>query len=274
MDDMDDSVLNYAQIKAIASGNPLILDKFKIDTEVQQLQDKERNYKATKYRLEDNVEKTIPDSIKYTENIIEKLEYDKLMIKQVEDSENCNITFFYKIFNNYKDAGDEMLKLSNGYMELNKDYKVGNYRGFDITLTNKGISDLFSNNGEARKIVTIQGKYKFEFDILKIPTINIKKLNEKIDSIEELLNKQKEHLTDLKRQLEGCKIQLNKTFEYKEKLQELLIKQTEINRELHLDKEDKNLSIIEDDEEIGEQEDADTMEDEEILEDEEEIEYE
>ncbi|MEG2235134.1 MAG: hypothetical protein RR144_01650 [Clostridia bacterium] len=273
MDDMDDSVLNYAQIKAIASGNPLILDKFKIDTEVQQLQDKERNYKATRYRLEDNVLKTIPNSIKYTENIIEKLEYDKSIIKQVEDSENCNITFEGKIFNNYKDAGEEILKLANGYMELNKDYKIGNYRGFDITLTNKGISDFFSNNGEARKIITIQGKYKLEFDLSKIPAINIKKLNEKIDNIEELLVKQKEYVIYLKKQLAECEIQLEKPFEYKEKLQKLLTKQAEINRELHLDKEEKDLSIIEEDEETEEQEEGEIEENEEYLE-EDESEYE
>ena len=51
MEDLDNSVMFYAQIKAIASGNSMILERFKIDNEVQKLQDKGRTYKATIFRI-------------------------------------------------------------------------------------------------------------------------------------------------------------------------------------------------------------------------------
>ncbi|MDO5556685.1 MAG: SNF2-related protein [Clostridia bacterium] len=249
MDDMNDNVLNYAQIKAIASGNPLVLDKFKIDSEVSQLQDKERNYRATKYRIEDNLKTTIPAQMEYNKKIIEDLEYDKLQIKSIEDSENCTINFFDHYYNNYKDAGQAIIDFTKKYMELNKEYNIGNYRGFDISMVNKGITNLFDNGGEARKIIKIKGKYEFEFDVSKIGAVNIKKLDEKIDSIEELNKSYKERLKDLERQLEECKVQIDKPFEYADKLKALLGKQAEINKELHLDEKDKELSLIEDDEE-------------------------
>lgn len=253
MDDMNEGVLNSAEIKAIASGNPLILEKFKIDTEVNQLKGKERNYKATKYRIEDNLKTTLPESIQYCEKIITNLENDKLKVRPIEDSENCTINFFGKTLNSYKEAGEEILKFADGYMELNKEYTIGNYRGFNITITNKGTTDLFMNKGESRKIITIQGDYNFSFDMLKVPTLNVKKLDEKIDSIDELIKSQQEYLKDLNRQKKECETQLEKPFEYEEKLQEMMQKQKEINEQLHFDKEDKNLSIIEDEDEENEE---------------------
>lgn len=270
MDDMDDTILNYAQVKAIASGNPLILEKFKVDNEVQKLQEKERNYRATKYRLEDLL-KTLPNTIKYTEDIISKLEYDKTVIEPIQDSENCNITFFDKSFTTYKDAGEEIINFAiNEYMELNKEYPIGKYRGFDITLTNKGMVDLFSNHGEPQKVLSIKARYNLEFDLLKIGTLNIKKLDEKIDSINDLISRQKAHLQDLKRQEEECKTQLEKPFEDRERLQDLLQEQARISRELNIDENSKDLSLIEDERELEETEDF--TEDEEENEDYEEME--
>lgn len=94
--DLDDTVLNYSQIKAIASGNPLILDKFKIDTEVQKLQNRERNYKAGKHRIENSIRKDLPLMIKVTENQIQRLEIDLENRKEKEPEDNCRIRLMEK----------------------------------------------------------------------------------------------------------------------------------------------------------------------------------
>lgn len=248
MDDLDNSTMSFAQIKAIASGNPLILEKFKVDTDVQKLKDRERNYKASKYRLENSVNNDLPLTIKQTEDYIDKLKKDKEKIQNKENEENCHITINGKEFSKYKDAGAEILEISNKYLELNKEYYLGNYRGFELTITNKGIKDLFQNNGEPQKIIKIKGDNEYSFDLLKVPSLNIKKMDEKIDSIENNLNKRIELKKDLERQLNEAKIELEKPFEYEEKLKEMLKRQREINQKLNMDEKEKSAIIIDEEE--------------------------
>ena len=263
MDDMDSSTLSYAQIKAIASGNPLILEKHQVDNEVQKLQDRERNYRSTKFRLEDKINKTIPDNIKMSVNKVTRLEQAKSRIQPIKDKENCNILFNGKNCSTYKEAGTEILEMSDKYTEKGKEYFIGNYRGFDIVFINKGSSHLYM---EEQKILRIKGDYPFEVDISAIPSKNIERLDEKIDSIQILLDREQETIVDLKRQIEQCKIELKKPFEYEEKLKDLLKRQTEINRELNLEEKDKIVLVEDEEQEETEDENIENMEDEEGLE--------
>lgn len=270
MEDLDNSVMSYAQIKAIASGNPMILEKFKIDNEVQKLQDKERNYNATKFRLEDSLTKTIPSLILSKTNRLQQLKEALSQRTEIQEEDNCNIEINNKIFNTYKDAGAEILEFSNQYMELNKEYQLGKYRGFKLTMTNLGTESLFKNDGEARKVIKVKGKYEISFDMLKIPTLNIKKLNEKLDEIEHLIEVEESMIKDLHRQKEECQRELEKPFEFEEKLQELLKRKNEIDTELRLDDEKTVPVVVEEQAEEKDVNEYDEYEEE----DEEEEEYE
>lgn len=269
MEDLDNSVMNYAQIKAIASGNPMILEKFKIDNEVQKLQDKERNYRATRYRLEDSLNKTIPEIIESKKEKIERLEKTIKQKETKQEEENCRIEIDGKVFTTYKDAGAEILEFSDKYMELNMEYHLGKYRGFELTMTNLGADNLFQNNGEARKVIKIKGEYEISFDMLKVPTLNIKKLDEKLDELENIVELEKNKVEDLYRQKEECRRELEKPFELQEKLDELLKRKNEIDNELRLD-EDKTIQVAEEEE----KEEMNEQDFEEYSEDEEEEEYE
>lgn len=267
--DLDNSVMNYAQIKAIASGNPMILEKFKVDNEVQKLQDKERNYKAMKYRLEDSMNKTIPEFIESSKQKLARLKETLISRTDKQDEENCNIEIDGKNFTTYKDAGAEILEFSNRYLEHNKEYHLGTYRGFELTMTNFGIDNLFAQSGDERKVIKIKGKYEMSFDMLKIPSLNIKKIDDKIDELEKLISSESDKIQDLNRQLEQCKVELEKPFEYAERLAELLKRKNEIDNELRLD-EEKEIPIVAEDEETEENtDDEDEYEREEFLEEEE-----
>lgn len=249
MDDLDNSVMSYAQIKAIASGNPMILEKFKVDNEVQKLQDKERNYKATKYRLEDSLQKIIPNEIKHIKNRIEKIKksIDLREDKQLEDS--CSIEIDNKLFTTYKDAGAEILEFSDRYMQLGQEYHLGKYRGYELTMTNCGNSGLLFDNNEVKKIIKIKAEYEMSFDLLKIPSLNIKKIDEYLDRLEDLLINNENKLEDLYRQQKQCEEELKKPFEYAEQLEQLLKRKIEIDSELKLD-EDKEKQIVVDEYEV------------------------
>jgi len=273
MEDLDNTVMSYAQIKAIASGNPMVLEKFKIDNEVQKLQDKERTYKATKFRLEDSLKKTIPEFISASKRKVEKLKTTLSQRTEKQDEEKCDIEINNRVYHTYKEAGAEILEFSDQYMELNKEYPLGKYRGFEITMTNLGVDNLFQNSSEARKVIKIKSDYEISFDMLKVPTLNIKKMNEKLDELEELIASEEKKIQDLYRQQEECKKELEKPFEYAEKLEELLKRKNEIDTELKLE-EDKPVEAISEEEETEDTEKYEDEEDyEEFLEDEEEEDY-
>ena len=75
-EDVDESSLNYAEIKALATGNPLIKEKMDLDNEVVKLKMLESNYKSNRYRLEDKVVKSYPEEIKRLETLIEAVRED------------------------------------------------------------------------------------------------------------------------------------------------------------------------------------------------------
>ena len=69
-EDVDESSLNYAEIKALATGNPRIKEKMDLDTQVTKLKMLEANYKANRYQLEDKVTKSYPNEIARLENLL------------------------------------------------------------------------------------------------------------------------------------------------------------------------------------------------------------
>ena len=244
IDDLDNSAMSYAQIKAIASGNPMILEKFKVDNEIQKLQDKERNYKATKYRLEDSLNKIIPNEIEYRKNKIEKIKHTIEQREEKRAEDNCNIEIDNRMFSTYKDAGAEILEFSDKFMQLGQEYHLGKYRGYELTMTNHGSSSLYLNNNEVKKVIRIKAEYDMEFDLLKIPSLNIKKIDECLDKLEELLANEENKLKDLYRQQRKCEEQLKKPFEYTEQLQQLLKRKIEIDSELKLDDNEKKQIVV------------------------------
>ena len=227
----------------------MILEKFKVDNEVQKLQDKERNYKATKYRLEDSLQKTIPYDIEQTKNRIDRIKksIENREDKQLED--NCNIEIDNKTFTTYKDAGAEILEFSDKYMQLGQEYHLGKYRGYELTMTNCGSSGLLFDNNEVKKVIKIKAEYEMSFDLLKIPSLNIKKIDEYLDRLEDLLTNEENKLNDLYRQQKQCEEELKKPFEYAEQLQQLLKRKIEIDNELKLD-EDKEKPVVVDEYEV------------------------
>ena len=108
-----------------------------------------------------------------------------------------------------------------------------------------------------------------QFDILKIPSLNIKKVDEILDSLENKLTTEEKEVEDLYRQQIQCREELLKPFEYQEELNQLLKRKNEIDNELKLE-EEKPKPIVVEEEETEENEEDDY---EEFLEDEEEEEY-
>jgi len=266
MEDLDNTALTYSELKSIASGDPLVLEKFKVDTELQKLKDKLRVYNASKYRLEDSIRKTIPNEIESNKNKILYIKSDILTRQPKQNEDNCHIEVNDKIFNNYKDAGNEIIEFSNKYLEPNREYKLGKYRGFELAIMKIGMEDLIADNGEYRCLIKVKSDSNIQFDLLKIPSLNIKKLDEKLDSLETQLKNIENENIELGRQIERCKEELTKPFAELERYESLVKRKTEIDNQLNLDKESKQILIdeSEEDEEDNEELYEEEQEEEEV----------
>ena len=248
MEDIDDSSLNYAQVKAIASGNPMILEKFKVDMEVNRLKDLKKQYNGTIYRLQDNLTKILPRDIERLENIMKNLSSDVLKIESEQPEENFTMQIGENIFNTPKEAGEEIIKQSEKYMELDKEYHICKYRGFDIALISKSNVDFFGNVKLPTKEVLIKGETVQKFELKLIPSLNITKIDEKINELPKLLDNAIENKKDKERQVEQCKVELEKPFKYAEELEILTKRQAEIDQELNVDKYEDEIGAIDEEE--------------------------
>ena len=111
-EDVDESALNYAEIKALATGNPLIKEKMDLDIEVNKLALLEANYKSNLYRLEDKILKFYPNAINEAETKIQNIEKDLKIIEPLGPGEN-KFTFIKideKVITDKKEAGIQLLK--------------------------------------------------------------------------------------------------------------------------------------------------------------------
>lgn len=81
-EDVDESALSYAEVKALATGNPYIKEKMDLDIQVSRLRLLKANYTSQKYRMEDNIVQHYPRQIVMVKELIEKLEQDIALYEQ------------------------------------------------------------------------------------------------------------------------------------------------------------------------------------------------
>ncbi len=135
-EDVDESALNYAEIKALATGNPLIKEKMDLDMEVNKLALLEANYKSNLYRLEDKILKFYPNAINETETKIQNIEKDLKIIEPLGPGENkfTSIKIDGKVITDKKEAGIELLKKIRSIGAVDKKNEIAEYRGLKLVL--------------------------------------------------------------------------------------------------------------------------------------------
>lgn len=136
-DDIDEATLSYAEIKALATGNPLIKEKMDIEVTLGKLKVLRSGYLNNKYTLEDAIRKRFPANISQAQQKLEKLKLDVDMIKK-EDREN-NDKFYGMVikgvhYDEKLKAGEALLLCIKSRKSL-EESSIGSYRGFDMSLS-------------------------------------------------------------------------------------------------------------------------------------------
>ena len=239
-EDIDETTLSYAEIKAITAANPKIKRKMEVDTEVARLRVLEGQYKKNLYGLQDKLRKTFPEDIRRQELFIERTKAD---IKVVE--ENFNPDDFVINVNGvtYTDRKEGGRALTEALYASKPETVVAEYAGFKISmnpivLLTEERSICLSCNGQHNVDVgqSASGNLmRIENFLMELPSRK-----------ERLLTK----LEQLKRDMAIAEEEVKKPFQHAERLAALLKEQTELNAELDLNKREE--VIISDDKDEGE----------------------
>ncbi|HEN2744787.1 TPA: DEAD/DEAH box helicase family protein [Streptococcus agalactiae] len=226
-EDVDESSLNYAEIKALATGDPKIKEKMDLDNEVTKLKMLEANYKSNRYRLEDKVAKNYPEEIARTEKLIEAVKKD---IKDVEakaegEEKFTSITIGGEKILDKKLAGEKLLEAISK-VKINESKVVGKYRNMDLEVS----YNFFTNEHN----FSLNGAAKHSGELGTSADGNITRLDNALEKMPEKLKRLEEKLFSTKEQLENAKEELQKPFEKADELKNKVLRLAELNKLLDM----------------------------------------
>ena len=261
-EDVDEATLNYAEIKALATGNPLIREKMDLDVEVSKLKMLESNFKSNLYKLEDKVVKVYPKEIENLKNKIENLKKD---IKAVEPYREENIDKAVYIQSSLENVGENLMEIEKksdketvskftslilggkkytdkrqaGEFLISKiksikktddfkseEVKIGEYRNFDLFVYYDSFSNQYKFNLKGEE------NHYGEFGADGIG--NITRMDNVLDKMPERLEQTLGKLSDTESQLETAKLEIGKKFPQDELLKEKTLRLAEVNNLLDM----------------------------------------
>jgi len=231
-DDIEGVVLTYAEVKALASGNPLVMEKFKVDTEVKRLQSLYAQHKREGYRMESEISYLL-SSVPSIKETIDSLDHD-LSIRALPAE--FSMTINGRVFVERKEAGNEILRHALYLKGRNAYEEIGTYAGFTIFL--KSRAEAFH-----QQRLIARGKAEHIGSISESEVGTIASLEYALKGIEKRLAERRVALSESEKRLEGLRTEIAKPFQYEEKMRELLHRQYEIEKQLDLDKRESTGGI-------------------------------
>ena len=236
-EDLDRDTLTYAEVKALASGNPLILEKFKVENELKQLYLSKSRYDKSRIELESKYNRELPRQLKYQESYLKGLQEDITKVVDLS-ADNFNIVIREQYYNSRKDASTKFYQ-SLSLLKTGEETKIGEISGFDIIGTREEL--------RYTPVVWIKGSGKYKVEINNIDEIgNIIKLENMLKSFENKINTVTDQIAYTKKQLDDTKEELDKPFTSADRIKELQKEKARIDSELDLDKQELNVDMEED----------------------------
>lgn len=239
-EDVDESALSYAEVKALATGNPYIKEKMDLDIQVSRLRLLKANYTSQKYRMEDNIVQHYPRQIVMVKELIEKLEQDIALYEQnaATSKDKFHMQVGSGVYDTRKDAGNAIIKFFQ--TDADGTAKIGTYLGFSMNIAFDSFNRKF--------VLRLKGAMNHPVEIGHDPVGNIIRLNNVLKTMPDKLAEAKDRLETLTNQLESAKIEVTKPFQQEEELAEKLKRLAELNALLNMDEKGTDALILEDDE--------------------------
>ena len=234
-EDIDETALSYAEIKALCAGNPYIKEKMDLDIDVARLKLLKANHLSQRYGLEDQILKEFPQKIKSLEQRIEGYAADIDQLKRNtlpgEDGFSPMILPGGTVTDK-KAAGEGILALCKS-MKSPDPIHIGEYRGFDMELS----FDAYSR--EYR--ITLKNELRHTVPLGTDIFGNVQRLDNALGAFEEKMTACKEQLDNTHVQLENAKVEVQKPFPQEDELKTKTERLNELNALLNLDKHENEI---------------------------------
>lgn len=236
-DDIDDAALSYAEVKALAAGDPEIKERMELDVDVQKLSVLRTAYHNDQYKLEDDVNVNLPHSIVKKENMIAALKRDQATLDanhaQAEGDTFC-IELNGKTYNAKDKAGEALLSMvaaerkkisqnMDGKLTYEDARPIGSYCGFALELK-RSLMD------EVR--ICIHGDTKRMVELGDSATGCIQRINNAMNDIGKFITDNEQSLVRLHEQLDEAKVNLGKPWPLEDEYQQKISRLNELNYKL------------------------------------------
>jgi hypothetical protein len=240
-EDLDSGALTYAEIKAIASGNPAVVEKIKIDTEIRKL-DQLRAVHANQQRHIRWEIRDLPRHIAETKQRLADIEGD-VALRNGCDTAEFSMTVGDRVFSG-KGAREEAAKaLTFMILSWRDDQTMrprGQFRGFEILSKGKGSGLGLLQEVECVPELFIRGRATYSANLNPAnPVGTVQSIEHTLRSIDKLAAEQRGRVARTQKELVDYQAQADRPFEHEERLKQLLARQSELNSQLDLDKGDQ-----------------------------------
>ena len=231
--DVDETALSYAEVKALATGNPLIKEKMEIDVDVEKLKLLKKSFQQAKWQMESEVKSRYPVEIAQRTQTVEDIRCDLNAYRKFKDNnEDFEITLLDRKYTDKEEAGTEIIKICDSFgLQIEGHWQqIGSYHGFDVAVKSSTYGEGFSYS------VGLQGKKFYNGQLnRRSKKENISRIDSIFETIETRMNSEKKLLTEAEHNLEVARIEVTKPFAQEEELQKKLARQVELNDLLSMD---------------------------------------
>ena len=225
-EDIDEATLSYAEIKAVATGNPLIKEKMEIDNDVQRLKLLKASYDNQRYGLQDNFMIKYPKLIKTaTEKLANVREDVKTRDKELIDNPEFSITIGKATYTERVDGGTMMLEAISK-CKTGETTAIGKFHGLEL---------LVEKNFLGINYMVLRGKTEYKAELSTSPVGSMVKLENLFNGLHENIDFLEKKIEQYQNDLEASKTEYDKPFAYSEELNEKLARQCELNAQLDLE---------------------------------------
>lgn len=210
-DDLDETALSYAEIKALCAGNPLIKEKMDLDIEVARLRLLKANHLSERYKMEDRLLKFFPMEMEDAKAQIAGFEAD-LATRAAHPCPQegfVGMDVFGHLYTETEAAGKALLAACQTVMSM-KPVEIGRYRGMKMALA------LSAFGGEY--VLTLKGKAAHIVPLGSDPRGNIRRIDNTLGTMEERLQQARDRLDNLEQQTAAAKLEIEKPFAQEEEL--------------------------------------------------------
>lgn len=241
-EDVDEMVLTYSEMQAIASGNPMIKEKIQLDNDVAMLKTLEAEHKKSIYKMQELAEKTLPKQITHYSELLAKSKSD---MSKYQEQQALNKEFEMTIggvrYDKRENAGEQIAVAMAKCTATGEPIELGTYRGFKVTIERNPSANTFFEL-DTPCIAVLHGELTYSCDVAtdngvenvrRIENLAGIQINQKLCSLEEQLEKANKDLSEAQQNM-------LKPFEHGQELAEKTKRLEYVNAQLNGNSQNKN----------------------------------